>query len=763
MANPAAGDYHIRIAGNTSLCLDVAYASRDNGGNLMVHTANYTDAQVFSLSYEGGYAHILARFTGKSVDTAGVSQGQNVQMWDDAADRHQRWVLRETGSTITWNGSTYPTYWVELEYAPSYVMEIEGTGTPSSGDNVCLAANETSSTDQHWFFEPIPKYRDGGIYEIVSVMDYRMRFDVEGLSRSNGANLMIFTPNGGNNQKFALVKDGEYWKLRCVQSGKNLDIEGGEAITYANICQWDANGTDSQRWVITEYGTADVGGVSCEVVTFGAASDPTLLMDSQGAVAQAGSNVFLHPANQGSNQEWVLVPTYATDPNMPSPTNLGIAKQVRGDGATTQAYEGAVDCLAYPTWSCSDAWAAPGANHYQIQYRTRDMQAMTSTWGEWSDWTAMHDISVTKQGSRSWFTDGIPISFDSAVVKGMEVAFRVRAVGADMYSNLYGATAEQVCRILQAPTFALGDSVASYDGLHMPFASDYNGSNVMTVTSLKSGMTEFLAGPVTLRLQQDGEALIPIDSLSAIPPAGTTLTVTYRRGTDMQEVMDGAFAGTSTVSYISGGSDVTPTVTYGDGETIHVDVPNIGTAQNPSVPRVWVVVDGQSIEAEYPFDIPYPLDVPYVLVVESHTADGSSWGMASIDMEAVSGDVPTHMFNWDGGFLGLRIDEKPMDVARSVDSDYGTYKLNGRSLDIAVFGTAETAKRTIKGILVDSSCSSDSSITSDPRAVDALRRAHWATYRSISGDYCRVAIMSTNVDRYRNLSVVTINCVEVDS
>ena len=143
-------------------------------------------------------------------------------------------------------------------------------------------------------------YKLSGKYLIQSSMKGKsnMCLDMEGESKSNGAQMIVWPKHGRANQQFtfALQSDGSY-TVKSVNSGKLLDVNGGSTAWGANVIQWQANGGKNQRWKLT----VDEGNrITFKNVNSG------LVFDVNGGVAKAGSSMIQWGANNGLNQKWKL-------------------------------------------------------------------------------------------------------------------------------------------------------------------------------------------------------------------------------------------------------------------------------------------------------------------------------------------------------------------------------------------------------------------------------------------------------------------------
>ncbi|MEV7279272.1 RICIN domain-containing protein [Streptomyces sp. NPDC093111] len=117
-----------------------------------------------------------------------------------------------------------------------------------------------------------------------------MCLDVGGGSGANGASVIQWACNGGNNQKW-LLRDGQ---LVNAASGKCLDIPGGQGAG-ARLVQWACNGGGNQHWraMGDNYGETYV-------------NDATggLVLEIPGATTSAGAHASVWYYNGGQHQIW---------------------------------------------------------------------------------------------------------------------------------------------------------------------------------------------------------------------------------------------------------------------------------------------------------------------------------------------------------------------------------------------------------------------------------------------------------------------------
>jgi hypothetical protein len=100
----------------------------------------------------------------------------------------------------------------------------------------------------------VPEFTFGSASNVADAGGGRV-LDDEGISYSNGAHIVTYTPNGGANQSWHAVSNGDgTYELVNKASGKCMDVNWGQYAgngEYAN--QWDCQGQATQRFAITPY------------------------------------------------------------------------------------------------------------------------------------------------------------------------------------------------------------------------------------------------------------------------------------------------------------------------------------------------------------------------------------------------------------------------------------------------------------------------------------------------------------------------------
>ncbi len=765
MARPIpAGDYRIVNVKNQSVSLDVSGQDRRNGANVQVWTSNNSDSQIFSVSYnDDDSVRILARFTGKSVDVNGeaIQNGTNVQQWTFNNGRAQRWVLAASGSPVQHGGAYYQPYTIRIQADESFVLDVSGTAA-ASGSN-CILWSDDGGSDQMWLFTPVQPFEDGGVYEIRSMLNARYVADVASQSKADGANVMLYASNAGNNQKFAFTADGGRWAIRNINSGKLLDVSGASATNGANVIQYADNGGGNQRWKVETFGTQPFGGSECQIASIGSyveASGDTFVMAVQGGNAANSSNIRIWEDGGGAAYRWLLCPTSAEDPTMPIPTGLAMTDGIGSKNLFRYCGHGESPLV---TWMCTRSWTQSGPNHYQIRIRTRLMSSESSSWGAWSEWAAWETANCAMEGQRAWLADPLDTSYDTSLYKNMQIECQVRCVGVDGLSSLVGRAATADFEAVFKPTFQFPGAGISPQGLRIAYSSDYTGGmSVLHIDSLSIGGSGIMVGG-TLEagpLDSEGTFVIPAERLGVVIQDGSQISIGYRIGTDQAVTIGTAMTASVTALEDAGsGADATPELAKGPGRTIIATVPHIGEE------RLWVrLPDGTGFEVdaavsggEAVFAIPYPFGTDFTVYTTVVSDDGDDWGVSSTAIPAghpLADAMPCHAWSWDGGSFILECSADPLITDRTLTLVYEANALDSREFESVSFAPTIKGGYKAVGMLHEH-------ITESGKAqLIALVKARHTLYRAPSGEMSRVAITSVAYRTHREVTIIEIGMIE---
>ena len=702
--------------------LDVAGASDRAGTNVQVWAVNRSDAQIWAVTEQAGGWQLLCSLTGKCLDVAGgsIAAGTNVQQWSDNDGRAQRWVLEATGSTVTYQGTAYDTFSVLIAADTSL-------GLAASGTNAVLSA-----TPAAWAFVPVPALTEGGTYELVPAVSESLRVDVSGGSKANGANLQVWSANGGNAQKFEASVDAD--SLTCVLanvgSEKVLDIAGGAATARSgsNVIQWQANGGENQSWLPVLDGTMRVNGNDVPTYQIRSAAANGLALDVAGGGTALRTNVQVWSVNGSLAQRFALVKTEVLGTSLPAPTKLS-PTLAHGAGTVTLT----------PSFTCT-------ATAYQARMRRTARMADGST--VVGEWQSCGDGSTARDGwGEAWLPTfevarggevTMPLTLSESLTPSMprvDWEVEVRAFS-DTYgptsSKAHGPSTVTTLSLVLDPTVTVGDVTLDLSGdpaLVVPLSSDVPmDGNVATVMLHDADGLPLMAGPVPATVARSGSVMVPVDMLWGVPASGDEVTVAWTWLTTDGGLSSGS--GAVTASYGTG-----PTATFADG-------PNLTDVVTTGADAVWLLVphgDGAEL-APMPgeggtFRVCPPLNVPYTVLVASDA------GVRAYERppKASSGN----WWVWGPGwayaahFEAQRGGRPSQTMGHS--PDVAVLATSGRRLPIASANPSKGLDLSVAGYLRGEGQADFEALAS------ALGRGMVPVYRTARGDWHRVAVKGVDL------------------
>ena len=136
-----------------------------------------------------------------------------------------------------------------------------------------------------------------GDYYISTALDNNKVLDIDaGQISNNKANAQLWELLNGQNQVFTVRHIGNgYYNIICKESGKCLEVDGGNTSAGTNVQQYDGNGTDAQQWVIKETGDGYYNIISkCN----------GLYLDVDNCNTNNGTNIKIYSGNASDAQKW---------------------------------------------------------------------------------------------------------------------------------------------------------------------------------------------------------------------------------------------------------------------------------------------------------------------------------------------------------------------------------------------------------------------------------------------------------------------------
>lgn len=300
---PVNAAVNIKSAGKSNLVFDVPGASTANSARIQLYAANGTNAQKFRFQQIGnGTYNIVNVNSGKVLDVYGASasNGAVLQQYDSNGTVAQQWTVRNYGdgkiSLMSVNANK--------------AIDVPGANYSSNVALQLYSPNDTAA--QQWIIEKFKTMRDrlneqaakhrqdlpDGTYSFGSKLKTNMKMDVYGASRSDCANVQLWTGNGTNAQRWRVSHDDNgYVTLTSANSDKALDVYGASTANGANAQQYASNGTYAQKWIAVKN--------SDDSYTFQSALAENKVLDVSGASTSNGANVQLYAANGTNAQKWV--------------------------------------------------------------------------------------------------------------------------------------------------------------------------------------------------------------------------------------------------------------------------------------------------------------------------------------------------------------------------------------------------------------------------------------------------------------------------
>jgi hypothetical protein len=189
--------------------------------------------------------------------------------------------------SVLWTGVKQATQTVgpgPCENASCAITSLAGSGT-----NLSLSLTNQSGLDRLQYGWGIGSNTGGGTGGGVLLRGVGSNrcLDVPNQATTNGTLLQIWDCNGGANQQWNYLSNGELQ----VYGSKCLDVPGHATAAGTRVEIWDCNGGVNQQWNLNSDGTV-VG------------RESGLCLDVIGAGTANATTVDIWTCNGGSNQKW---------------------------------------------------------------------------------------------------------------------------------------------------------------------------------------------------------------------------------------------------------------------------------------------------------------------------------------------------------------------------------------------------------------------------------------------------------------------------
>lgn len=267
--------------------LDIKNASKANGANVQLYSANGTLAQKFELSYMGnGLYTIRSAMSGKVLDiaSANMNSGANVQQYQSNGTRAQAWYFVKKNDV-----------WMIRSALNGKAISLQ-SDSDANGVNICMKDANTAAESQQFAVQQAPLFEDG-VYTVKSSLG-NYRLSVTNASTAEGGNVQIWSTSTNLAQQWKLTHLGSgVYSITNVNSELAMEVANASNASKANIQQAKYKGTTSQKWVFTVTST---GAVCIRNLASG------LVLDVAGAKKADGTNVQQYASNGSAAQSFVL-------------------------------------------------------------------------------------------------------------------------------------------------------------------------------------------------------------------------------------------------------------------------------------------------------------------------------------------------------------------------------------------------------------------------------------------------------------------------
>jgi uncharacterized protein YkwD len=272
--------------------IDVAGASRAQGAGLTLWDNTSKANQRFRLEAAGaGYYLIRNINSGLVLDVSGAQMrnGAALIQWAPNGGDNQKWKFVANAND---------SYTIVSKADERFCVDLAG-GSSALSTKPILYERGADKANQQFYVDSVTRPLADGIYTLASAASASRLIDIEGASRKDGAQAILWSNNGNDNQKFRLVYDTStgYYTIVSVSSGCALDVYGASTSEGAHVIQWASHGNFNQQWYIASaaWGTWAVRSAATGMV-----------LDVYGGSTSAGAPLIMWTYHGGANQRWVF-------------------------------------------------------------------------------------------------------------------------------------------------------------------------------------------------------------------------------------------------------------------------------------------------------------------------------------------------------------------------------------------------------------------------------------------------------------------------
>lgn len=161
-------------------------------------------------------------------------------------------IFVPNGDSVSfWRGIKAPIFVAIFPANQSTKKALALSADPNKRTAVVQARRDTRSEEQIWVVETLREKVPQSVTYYARIINYKTGncLDVSGGSPNNGAPIIEWRCNNGDNQKWRLINPYGQGGIQSKLTGKFLDVPGGTQASNVQIIQWEPNGGSNQQWI----------------------------------------------------------------------------------------------------------------------------------------------------------------------------------------------------------------------------------------------------------------------------------------------------------------------------------------------------------------------------------------------------------------------------------------------------------------------------------------------------------------------------------
>ncbi|WP_221409691.1 RICIN domain-containing protein [Pseudochryseolinea flava] len=265
---------------------------------LALHNYAFWATRPTTLDWEQDWKNRIGSYGARTVVTefgAAMTTGKN---YTGAVNGDNEIAYIQGSTNLFRSAGISSMYWPGLRDNDSYSIQNRG----GTGTNITLTTTNASGVTRirYGWGENVNggPFNPTAYYRIIN-RNSGQALDVNGGATTDGAAIIQWPWNGGNNQQWQLVdQGGGYYRIQNRNSGKPADVNGGSIANGATVIQWPWNGGNNQQWQLVDNGNGYYRILN---------RNSGRAMDVNSGSTANGASVIQWQWNAGNNQQWQII------------------------------------------------------------------------------------------------------------------------------------------------------------------------------------------------------------------------------------------------------------------------------------------------------------------------------------------------------------------------------------------------------------------------------------------------------------------------